>query len=85
MEPEPPPKKPPFASMRQLAIVGELPFALVGPVLIGSIGGLLLDRWLGTAPFLVLALGAIGFYAGVREAMRRFKQLEKASDDKTRE
>ena len=33
--------------------------------------GYFLDRWLDTRPWLALALGALGFFAGVREVLRR--------------
>lgn len=68
--PTPPPRRPAHYS-RQLAVAMEMPFALVGAVLIGGGMGYLLDNWLGTTPFLMLILGAMGFYAGVREVMRR--------------
>ncbi len=75
MEPEQP-KKPPFAFARQMAIALELPFTLAGPILLGGLGGALADRWLGTAPFLMLGLGMAGLFAGVREVSRRMKRLE---------
>lgn len=59
----------------------ELPFALVAPVLVGGFAGAWLDRQFGIAPLLMLGLGALGFYAGVREMWRRMKLLEKLSND----
>jgi len=58
-----------FASGPALAL--ELPFTLVGPVVVGAAMGYFLDRRLGTKPWLTLILGAIGFFAGVREVLRR--------------
>ena len=58
-----------FASGPALAL--ELPFTLVGPVVVGAAIGYFLDRWLHTRPWLSLAFGAIGFFAGVREVLRR--------------
>jgi len=49
----------------------ELPFLLVGSVLLGGFLGFLLDRWLHTKPYLMLIVGGLGFYAGVREVIRR--------------
>lgn len=53
-----------------MAMALELPFILVAAVLIGGGVGYFLDRWLGTQPILVIVLGALGFYAGLREVMR---------------
>jgi ATP synthase protein I len=58
-----------FASGPALAL--ELPFTLVGPIAIGAAMGYFLDRWLHTKPWLTLVLGALGFFAGVREVLRR--------------
>lgn len=49
----------------------DLPFVLVGAVVIGAGGGYLLDRRLGTSPVLALILGALGFAAGMYEVLRR--------------
>jgi len=58
-----------FASGPALAL--ELPFTLVGPIAIGAAMGYFLDRWLHTKPWLALILGALGFFAGLREVLRR--------------
>jgi ATP synthase protein I len=58
-----------FASGPALAL--ELPFTLVGPVVIAAAMGYFLDRWLHTKPWFTLVLGALGFFAGVREVLRR--------------
>ena len=58
-----------FASGPALAL--ELPFTLVGPVAVAAAIGYFLDRWLHTGHWLTLVLGAIGFFAGVREVLRR--------------
>lgn len=49
----------------------ELPFILVGAVIVGGLLGYALDRWLGTSPYGMLAFGALGFFAGVRDVLRR--------------
>ena len=56
---------------RQSALALELPFTLVGAVVVGGALGYLLDKWLHTSPWLVVILGAVGFYGGVREVIRR--------------
>ena len=58
-----------FASGPALAL--ELPFTLVGPVVVGAAIGYFLDHRLHTRPWLTLFLGALGFFAGVREVLRR--------------
>ena len=57
----------------------ELPFILVSAVFVGGVAGYFLDRWLGSRPYLMLGLGALGFFAGVRELLRR---LPKDGDGK---
>jgi len=66
-----------FASGPALAL--ELPFTLVGPVIVGAAMGYFLDRWLHTRPWLALVLGALGFFAGVREVLRRLPSGDNGS------
>jgi len=53
------------------AIAMELPFTLVGAILLAGGAGYLLDRWLHTKPLVMLILGGLGFVAGIREVIRR--------------
>jgi ATP synthase protein I len=55
----------------QSALAMELPFTFVGAIIFGGALGYFLDRWLHTNPWLMLALGAVGFCAGLREVLRR--------------
>ncbi|MDP9147034.1 MAG: AtpZ/AtpI family protein [Acidobacteriota bacterium] len=55
----------------QFAMAMELPFILVGAVLLGGLLGYFLDRWLHTKPALMLVFGALGFFGGVRDILRR--------------
>jgi Uncharacterized protein conserved in bacteria len=55
----------------QSALAMELPFTMVGAVFFGGLLGYLLDRWLHTEPWLMFVFGALGFFAGVREVIRR--------------
>lgn len=55
----------------QTALAFELPFTLVGAVIVGGILGYYLDRWLHTRMLFTLVLGGAGFYAGLREILRR--------------
>jgi ATP synthase protein I len=56
---------------RQFATAMELPFVMVGTIVVGGLIGFLLDRWLHTRPFLMLIFGALGFFGGVRDVLRR--------------
>lgn len=56
---------------RQFATAMELPFIIVGTIVVGGLIGFLLDRWLHTRPFLMLIFGALGFFGGVRDVLRR--------------
>lgn len=60
-----------YSPSSSLALAFELPFTLVGPIAVGAAMGYFLDRWLHTRPWLTLILGAVGFFAGVREVLRR--------------
>jgi F0F1-type ATP synthase assembly protein I len=69
------PKSPELEKARkystQTALAFELPFTLVGAVIVGGVLGYYLDRWLHTRMLFTLVLGGIGFYAGLREILRR--------------
>jgi len=56
---------------RQFAIAMELPFILVSAVVVGGMIGFFLDRWLHTAPYLMLGFGFLGFFGGLRDVLRR--------------
>jgi ATP synthase protein I len=59
------------SSMQQMAMAMELPFVMVAWVVAAGGGGYLLDRWLHTAPFLMLLGGALGFAGGMRDLIKR--------------
>jgi F0F1-type ATP synthase assembly protein I len=56
---------------QQFATAMELPFVMVGTLVVGGLIGFALDRWLHTKPFLMLIFGALGFFGGVRVVLRR--------------
>jgi ATP synthase protein I len=56
---------------RQFAMALELPFVIVAAVVVGGLMGYGLDRWLHTKPVLMLVFGGLGFFAGVRDILRR--------------
>jgi F0F1-type ATP synthase assembly protein I len=53
------------------ALALELPFTIVGAVLVAGVLGFFLDHWLHTRWIFTLILGGIGFAGGVREVIRR--------------
>jgi len=55
----------------QASLALELPFTIVGAVILGGALGYFLDRWLHTRMLFTLVLGGVGFYAGLREVLRR--------------
>jgi F0F1-type ATP synthase assembly protein I len=75
--PSEPPLRGPGWYTRQFAVVMELPFMIVAVVVTGGLFGFLLDRWLHTSPFLMLLLGGMGFYAALRETLRRLDTSKK--------
>jgi F0F1-type ATP synthase assembly protein I len=82
---DPPPERPQLSvASRQLAMAMELPFVLVGSIIMGGLFGFLLDRWIGTKPLMLFVLGALGFAAGVREVLRRMAATSDGSSDKKR-
>lgn len=51
----------------------ELPFTFAAAVALGGFVGYYLDKWLHTAPWLLILFGAFGFVAGIVEIARRFR------------
>ncbi len=70
-ETTPPEKRPAQIASRQFAVAMELPFVLVSAIVVGGLIGYFLDRWLHTRPVLMIVLGGLGFFAGVRDVLRR--------------
>jgi len=55
----------------QFGMAMELPFMLFGAIAIGGLMGYFLDHWLHTKALFTVILGGLGFYAGVRDVLRR--------------
>lgn len=49
----------------------DLPFVLVGAVIVGAGIGYFLDKHFATSPLFTLILGGAGFAAGIYEVIRR--------------
>jgi len=71
------PSKGPGSLVRQLALALELPFVMIGGVLIGGGIGYLIDRWAHTSPTFTLIGGLLGFGAGIWDIIRRLLREEK--------
>jgi F0F1-type ATP synthase assembly protein I len=75
--PPPAPRKRPTAFVNQLAMAMELPFILIGGIVIGGGLGWLLDREFHTSPGLTLLGGALGFGGGMWDILKRLSRAEK--------
>jgi F0F1-type ATP synthase assembly protein I len=49
----------------------DLPFVLVGSVILGAGIGYIVDKHFSTSPVFTLILGGVGFAAGIYEVIRR--------------
>jgi F0F1-type ATP synthase assembly protein I len=74
------PKSPEVAKAKkyssQAALAMELPFTIVGAVMLGGVLGYFLDHWLHTKMIFTLILGALGFAGGLKEVLRRLAQSD---------
>lgn len=60
--------------LKQVGIYMTIPFVLAVPPLVGWLIGNWLDKWLGSAPFLMFFLIILGIVAGIREFYRIIKK-----------
>jgi ATP synthase protein I len=70
--------KRPKTAITQLALAMELPFIMIGGVVIGGGFGYLLDQRFHTSPLLALIFGVLGFGAGIWDIVRRLSRSEKS-------
>ncbi len=68
-------------TVKQIALAFQLPFTLVGPVVLGGAIGYFLDRWLHTKPYLMLVLGMAGVVAGIRDALKSASAQDKKNSE----
>lgn len=59
----------------------EVPFTFAAAVALGGLVGYYLDKWLHTAPWLLILFGAFGFVGGIVEIARRFRPSGPTSGD----
>lgn len=69
------------AFYRELGRYSALGFEMALSVLIGLGIGYYLDKWLGTAPWLMILWLGFGFAAGVRSLFRAAKRSEKELEE----
>jgi len=55
------------------ALAMELPFTMVGAIILAGFLGYLADRWLHTSPWLMIGGGGLGFVSSIVEIARRFR------------
>ena len=67
----PPSSKRTSGTLQQVALAMELPFIMIGGVLIGGGLGYLGDRSFHTSPVLTLVGGLLGFAAGIWDILKR--------------
>lgn len=53
-----------------MALAFQMPFMIVGPVILGGVIGYFLDRWLHTKPLLLIVLGILGIVVGLRDVLK---------------
>ena len=51
----------------------------IAAILVGAVAGYLLDRWLNTAPWIMLVMLLVGFAAGVLNVVRSAAEMNRAS------
>ena len=74
-----------IAFFRELGKYSALGFEMALSVLIGVGIGYYLDKWLGTAPWLMIVWLFFGFAAGCRSLYRAAMKFEKESEKKEQE
>ena len=58
---------------RQSATAMELPFTIVGAIVLAGFLGYLVDRWLHTWPWMTIVGGAVGFASSLIDIVRRYR------------
>jgi len=58
---------------QQSALAMELPFTIVGAILLAGFLGYLADKWLHTSPWLMIIGGALGFASSLIDIARRYR------------
>lgn len=67
-------EKPRRPDLRRLAELSSLGLILPSSIAVGLFLGYFLDRWLGTAPWLLLVLTVLGIVSGLLSLFRALKK-----------
>lgn len=74
------PRRPDFRRLAELSSVGLI---LPSSIAVGLFLGYFLDRWLGTAPWLLLAFTVLGIVSGLLSLFRALKKQMKDEPPET--
>jgi ATP synthase protein I len=69
--------KPPRPNFRRLAELSSIGLLLPSSIIVGLFLGTVLDRWLGTAPWLLLIMTVLGVVSGLLSLFRALKRYDK--------
>jgi ATP synthase protein I len=76
-----PDRKPGLSSLRRLTEMSSIGLALPSSIIVGAAFGWLLDKALGTRPWLLLAFFVLGAVSGVMSLFRALARYEKTDKD----
>jgi ATP synthase protein I len=68
--------KPPRPNFRKLAELSSIGLMLPSSIIVGLFFGYVLDRWLGTGPWLLLVLTVLGVVSGLLSLFRALKKYD---------
>ena len=71
-------------SHRQTAVAYRVMVDMIAGLLVGGFLGYWLDRWLGTAPWGLVALLVLGFVAGANNAWRTIRSFQADAEKERR-
>jgi ATP synthase protein I len=69
--------KPPRPNFRKLAELSSIGLLLPSSIIVGLFLGYILDRWLGTHPWLLLVFTVLGVVSGLLSLFRALKKYDK--------
>ena len=71
------PLKPSRPNFRNIAELGSIGLMLPSSIIVGLFFGSVLDRWLGTRPWLLLTFTVLGVVSGLLSLFRALKKYDK--------